>query len=357
MINPELPLYLVVSGYGDDATPITERMGIEPTEIWVRGAPFSELFPDARRRQSQWMLGSGLGFDASFTDHGERLLALLEPRRDALRALAVHYTVAIAVGRYYHTGDALFFFAESLVERFRALGLEPGFDQLPERVTQDVRIPPELKSPPETAVPTQESSMSTNIVWHAHTITREMRAKQKGQRPVMIWFTGLSGAGKSTIANAVESWLHDNGYHSYLLDGDNIRHGLNKDLGFSDKDRVENIRRIGEVGKLFVDSGMISLSAFISPFRADRQMVRGLFDAGDFIEVFVSTPIDVCETRDPKGLYKKARAGVIKQFTGIDSPYEPPANPEILVDTSKNNVEESALQVVDYLNAVGALAH
>jgi len=197
--------------------------------------------------------------------------------------------------------------------------------------------------------------MSTNIVWHAHTITREMRAKQKGQRPVMIWFTGLSGAGKSTIANAVESWLHDNGFHSYLLDGDNIRHGLNKDLGFSDKDRVENIRRIGEVGKLFVDSGMIALSAFISPFRADRQMVRQLFEPGDFVEVYIATPIDVCEERDPKGLYKKARAGVIKQFTGIDSPYEAPSNPEIVIDTSRNNVEQSALLVVEYLKQIGAL--
>lgn len=197
--------------------------------------------------------------------------------------------------------------------------------------------------------------MSTNIVWHPHAVTRAMRATQKNQRPIMVWFTGLSGAGKSTIANALESWLFDHGFHTYLLDGDNIRHGLNKDLGFSDKDRVENIRRIGEVGKLFVDAGMISLSAFISPFRADRQMVRSLFEPGEFVEVHVATPLDVCEQRDPKGLYVKARAGAIKQFTGIDSPYEAPTDPEILLDTSKLSVEQATLAVVAYLRKVGAI--
>jgi len=357
MINPDLPLYLAINGYGDDPAPVTAALGIEPTEVWVRGSAFSEHFPEARRRHSQWMLASGLPFDAPLADHADALLALLEPRFDALRALAGHCRLAIAVGRYYHTGDALFFLAESTVERFRALGLDPGFDQLPQRTALSAHEAPDAHRalPPAQDASPQESLMSTNIVWHAHTITREMRAKQKGQRPVMIWFTGLSGAGKSTIANAVESWLHDNGFHSYLLDGDNIRHGLNKDLGFSDKDRVENIRRIGEVGKLFVDSGMIALSAFISPFRADRQMVRQLFEPGDFVEVYIATPIDVCEERDPKGLYKKARAGVIKQFTGIDSPYEAPSNPEIVIDTSRNNVEQSALLVVEYLKQIGAL--
>jgi len=198
--------------------------------------------------------------------------------------------------------------------------------------------------------------MSTNTVWHPHTVTRAQRAQQKKQRPVMVWFTGLSGAGKSTLANALESWLYDAGFHSYLLDGDNIRHALNKDLDFSDKDRVENIRRIGEVGKLMVDAGLISLSAFISPFRADRQMVRSLFAPGEFIEVYVATPLDVCEERDPKGLYKKARAGAIRQFTGIDSPYEAPENPEIVIDTNKAGIEQATLQIVDYLTRVGAIA-
>lgn len=198
--------------------------------------------------------------------------------------------------------------------------------------------------------------MSNNTVWHPHTVTRDMRAQQKNQRPVMVWFTGLSGAGKSTVANALESWLFDAGFHSYLLDGDNIRQGLNKDLGFSDKDRVENIRRIGEVGKLLADSGLIALSAFISPFRADRQMVRSLFAPGEFIEVHVATPLDVCEERDPKGLYKKARAGAIRQFTGIDSPYEAPDNPELVIDTSKASIEQATLQIVDYLRRIGAIA-
>lgn len=196
----------------------------------------------------------------------------------------------------------------------------------------------------------------SNIVWHAHSVTRAQRAELKRQKPVMIWFTGLSGSGKSTVANAVDSWLFDHGHHTYVLDGDNIRHGLNKDLGFSDKDRVENIRRIGEVGKLFVDAGVIALSAFISPFRADRQMVRSLFEPGQFIEVHMATPIAVCEERDPKGLYKKARAGVIKQFTGIDSPYEAPESPEIVIDTSQHGVEDAAMLVVQYLKNSGVIA-
>ncbi len=197
--------------------------------------------------------------------------------------------------------------------------------------------------------------MSSNIVWHTHAVTRDMRAQRKNQKPVMLWFTGLSGAGKSTIANAVDNCLHESGHHTFLLDGDNVRHGLNKDLGFSDKDRVENIRRIGEVGKLFTDAGIIVLSAFISPFRADRQMVRSLFAPGEFIEIHVATPIAVCEQRDPKGLYKKARAGVIKHFTGIDSPYEAPEEPELVIDTSTLDVEAAALKVVDYLTKIHAI--
>lgn len=364
MINPDLAIYLVITGYGDDPAPVSGALGLEPTEHWVRGQPFSELFPEARRTRSQWMLASGLPFDASFAAHCERLLELLEPRREALLNLANQHTVSIAVGRYYHTDDALFFLAESVIGRFRALGLDPRFDQIPEAAGQFTArqqaaepndLPVDLHPFPNK--PQQDDPMSNNTVWHAHTITREMRAKQKGQRPVMIWFTGLSGAGKSTIANALESWLHDNGYHSYLLDGDNIRQGLNKDLGFSDKDRIENIRRIGEVGKLLADSGLIALSAFISPFRADRQMVRGLFEPGDFVEVHVSTSLEVCESRDPKGLYKKARSGAIKQFTGIDSPYEAPQNPEVVIDTGKSDVEQSVLQIAEYLVRVGAISH
>ncbi|KZZ37808.1 MULTISPECIES: adenylyl-sulfate kinase [unclassified Oleiphilus] len=177
-----------------------------------------------------------------------------------------------------------------------------------------------------------------NIVWHEQNVSRAERSVLKKQKPCLIWFTGLSGAGKSTIANALDRWLHDNGYHTYLLDGDNVRHGLNKDLGFSDEDRVENIRRVGEVSGLFVDAGVITLSAFISPFRSERRMVRDMFAEGEFIEVFVNTPFSICEERDPKGLYKQARAGKIKNFTGIDSAYEKPEKPEINIDTSKYSV-------------------
>ena len=165
----------------------------------------------------------------------------------------------------------------------------------------------------------------------------------------MIWFTGLSGAGKSSIANELERVLFERGHHTYLLDGDNVRHGLSKDLGFSDLERVENIRRIGEVGHLFVDAGLVVLSAFISPFRADRQMVRSLFAVGDFIEVYVSTSIDVCEQRDPKGLYKKARSGQIKNFTGIDSSYEVPVDPEIEVNGGDMSVSEAVNRICEYL--------
>ncbi len=197
--------------------------------------------------------------------------------------------------------------------------------------------------------------MSTNIVWHAHHVTREERSAQKNQRPCVLWFTGLSGAGKSTLANAVEALLYQKQHHSYILDGDNIRHGLNKGLGFSDADRIENIRRIGEVSKLLVDAGLIALTAFISPFRADRDLVRNLFTGNEFIEIYVQAPLDVCEQRDPKGLYKKARAGEIKNFTGIDSRYEEPVSPELVVNTAQHSLEECARQVVTYLEGRGFL--
>jgi adenylylsulfate kinase len=193
------------------------------------------------------------------------------------------------------------------------------------------------------------SEENQNVRWHDHLVQRDKRAKQKAQRPCIIWFTGLSGAGKSTVANALDCLMHANNKHTYLLDGDNVRMGLNRDLGFSDTDRVENIRRIGEVGKLFVDSGLIVLSAFISPFRSDRQMVRTLFSAGEFIEVHISTSLAVCEQRDPKGLYQKARDGKIKNFTGIDSAYEIPVDPEILVDAGNLSVEDAAQKIYQYL--------
>jgi adenylyl-sulfate kinase len=190
---------------------------------------------------------------------------------------------------------------------------------------------------------------SDNVVWHSHRVLKKERSIQKKQQPCILWFTGLSGAGKSTIAGAVEQKLFEMGHHTYLLDGDNVRHGLNKDLGFSDEDRIENIRRIGETSKLFVDSGLIVLTAFISPFRSDRQLVRDLVNQYEFIEVHISTPIEVCEDRDPKGLYKKARAGQIKNFTGIDSEYEQPESPEITVNTAELDIEQCANLVIDYL--------
>lgn len=192
-----------------------------------------------------------------------------------------------------------------------------------------------------------------NIVWHTHQLTKGQRAAIKHQKPCLLWFTGLSGAGKSTVANALESYLFDLGHHTYLLDGDNVRHGLNRDLGFSSQDRVENIRRIGEVSKLFVDGGVIVLSAFISPFRQDRDMVRELLEAGEFIEVHVSTSIDVCEQRDPKGLYKKAREGKIPNFTGIDSPYEAPVNPEIELNTGELSLDQCVEKIFNFLKSNG----
>ncbi|WP_192458797.1 adenylyl-sulfate kinase [Musicola keenii] len=176
------------------------------------------------------------------------------------------------------------------------------------------------------------STTDENIVWHSHTIAREDRERLRGHRGVVVWFTGLSGSGKSTLAGALEQALHAKGVGTYLLDGDNVRHGLCRDLGFSDDDRRENIRRVGEVARLMVDAGLVVLTAFISPHRAERQMVRELLDEGQFIEVFVDTPLAVCENRDPKGLYRKARAGELRNFTGIDSVYEAPERPELRLD-------------------------
>jgi len=187
---------------------------------------------------------------------------------------------------------------------------------------------------------------ATNIHWQSIDLDKQTRAELKGQKARALWFTGLSGAGKSTVANLVEKKLHSMGKHTYILDGDNVRHGLNRDLGFTDADRVENIRRVAEAAKLFVDAGMIVLVSFISPFKGERQMARDLLEKDEFIEVFVSTPLEVCEQRDPKGLYKKARAGELKNFTGIDSAYEAPENPEIILDGASYSAEELAEQVV-----------
>jgi adenylylsulfate kinase len=196
---------------------------------------------------------------------------------------------------------------------------------------------------------------ATNIVWHHSTVTRAARAHQRGHRSAILWFTGLSGAGKSTLANAVNSALFEQGLACYVLDGDNIRHGLCKDLGFSDADREENIRRIGEVAKLMVDAGVVALTAFVSPFKADRDKVRALVEPGDFIEIHCAADLTVCEERDTKGLYAKARAGEIKEFTGISSPYEAPEAPELLVDTGSQTLEESVAQVLAYLEANGVI--
>ncbi len=190
---------------------------------------------------------------------------------------------------------------------------------------------------------------ATNIVWHAEQVTRTDRERLLGQRGVLLWFTGLSGSGKSTVANLAAQKLHESGKLTYLLDGDNVRHGINKDLGFSLADRKENIRRIGEVAKLFVDAGVITLASFISPLLEDRMDLRKLLGA-DFVEIFVDCSLEVCEARDPKGLYKKARSGEIKDFTGISSPYERPENPEISLQTGAQDLEECAEIILRYLN-------
>ena len=194
-----------------------------------------------------------------------------------------------------------------------------------------------------------------NVVWHDHHVSKNERAILKRQKPCILWFTGLSGSGKSTVANAVEVKLLELQKHTYLLDGDNVRMGLNRGLTFSDEDRIENIRRIGEVSKLFVDSGLIVLTAFISPFIEDRKQVRKLVETEEFIEVFVDTPLAVCESRDPKGLYKKARNGEIANFTGISSPYEAPLKPEIHINNDGLSIEEAADVVVQYLITKGYL--
>jgi len=188
---------------------------------------------------------------------------------------------------------------------------------------------------------------STNVAWHHATVTRARREAQNGHRGAIIWFTGLSGSGKSTLAHAVEEHLHQRGYRTFVLDGDNVRHGLCGDLGFSDKDRQENIRRIGEMAKLFMEAGVIALTAFISPYHADRERVRGMVEHGDFIEVYCDTALEICETRDIKGLYKKARAGEITEFTGISSPYEAPISPELTVNTGTTELEACVQQVID----------
>jgi len=202
---------------------------------------------------------------------------------------------------------------------------------------------------------TDKKQSSDNVVWHQQNITTEQRTEQNGHKPAVLWYTGLSGSGKSTVANAVDQKLFEMNCHTYVLDGDNVRHGLNGDLTFSDKDRVENIRRIGEVSKLFVDAGLLVSTAFISPFGSDRKMVRDLMANGQFIEIFVDTPIEVCEKRDPKGLYKKARNGEIKNFTGIDSAYDVPTNPEIHLRTADLTVEECADIIIGQLEQLGVV--
>jgi len=197
---------------------------------------------------------------------------------------------------------------------------------------------------------------ASNITWHQTKISKKDREKLNGHKGACLWFTGLSGSGKSTLANETEQILHSLGVHTYILDGDNIRHGLNKNLGFSPEDRTENIRRIGEVSKLFVDAGIIVLTAFISPYRNDRDQVRELLPDGRFVEIFVKADLETCEERDPKGLYKKARAGEIKEFTGISAPYEEPLNPELVINTTEEtNVEKNARKVIEYLEKNGFL--
>ncbi len=194
---------------------------------------------------------------------------------------------------------------------------------------------------------------SSNITWHAGQISRGDRERNLGQRGATVWLTGLSGSGKSTVAVAVEAELVKRGKLAYVLDGDNVRHGLNKNLGFSPEDRTENIRRIGEVSKLFTDCGVLVFTSFISPYRGDRDQVRALFAAGDFVEVYIAADVATCETRDPKGLYKKARAGQIPDFTGISAPYEEPLKPELTLDTGKQTLEQSVNAVLSYLEQNG----
>ena len=212
-----------------------------------------------------------------------------------------------------------------------------------------------MAGPSPPVVMTAATPKATNIVWHEASVDGAARAEKRGHRSAILWFTGLSGSGKSTLANAVNAALFERGLATYVLDGDNVRHGLCKDLGFSDADREENIRRIGEVAKLFLDAGVIVLTAFVSPFRADRDKARELVAQGDFIEIFCAADLDVCESRDPKGLYAKARSGAIKEFTGISSPYEAPESPELKIDTGSQELTESVQVVLKALEAQGVI--
>lgn len=202
---------------------------------------------------------------------------------------------------------------------------------------------------------TKNNPSSSNVIWHNATVTRARREAQNNHRGAIIWFTGLSGSGKSTLAHATEEALHQRGCRTFVLDGDNVRHGLCGDLGFSAENRVENIRRIGEMAKLFMEAGVIVLTAFISPYRVDRERVRGLVEHGDFLEVYCDTPIEICETRDVKGLYKKARAGQIGEFTGISSPYETPAKPELTVNTGTEKLDVCVAQVIAEMSQRGII--
>lgn len=196
---------------------------------------------------------------------------------------------------------------------------------------------------------------SSNIVWHHSTVTKQQRQDQAKHKSFMLWFTGLSGSGKSTLSVALEEYLFEHHYGVYRLDGDNIRHGLNKDLGFSPEDRTENIRRIGEVAKLFVEDGIIAMTAFISPYRVDRDLVRALVEPTEFVEVFVKCSVEACEQRDTKGLYAKARAGTIPEFTGISAPYEEPTKPEVVIDTEHSTIDEALQQLISELRRLGYL--
>jgi adenylylsulfate kinase len=196
----------------------------------------------------------------------------------------------------------------------------------------------------------KQPEKSSNTVWHLATVTRQRREQQNAHKSAILWFTGLSGSGKSTLAHAVEEHLHQNGLKTFVLDGDNVRHGLCKDLGFSDQDRKENIRRISETAKLLLEAGVITLTAFISPFKAERDTARSLMPHGDFIEIHCFCPLTVCEQRDVKGLYKKARLGEIKDFTGLSSPYEEPLNPDLRIDTAQLSIEQSVQQVISLLH-------
>jgi adenylylsulfate kinase len=198
--------------------------------------------------------------------------------------------------------------------------------------------------------------MSKDIVWHQHNIDKTTRAEQNGHKAFVLWFTGLSGSGKSTIAGALEQELFSRGVHTYLLDGDKVRHGLCKGLGFTAEDRQENLRRVGEAAKLMVDAGLVVLAAFVSPYRADREAIRSLLPAGEFVEVFVDTPLSECELRDPKGLYKKARAGEIKNFTGVSDPYESPEKPEIHINNYGRSVSEIVTELLNQLQEANLLA-